>query len=195
MLRVFLFVILLPMSPTVAPSWKKYEEEMHSDDPKKAREAGNKFILERDWETKHNDKLKEWEKERKEDIAKQKPDWVKKVNKTEKQEKTDELTKFLKGGEVNYNLRPTRGFILIKIIKEELKTPSGIILTNDVEIPNEKADVLRVGDSIILAKNILPPPCQPGDKVLLKKMAGLEVKVKGEDCKLIQFSDVLATLE
>jgi len=181
--------------PTVAPSWKKYEEKMHSDDVKEAKEAGDAFINEREWETSHNNQLAEWEKGRVEHIAKQKPAWVKKQAQEEKSKSQNELHKFLEAGNIDYNIIPARGYILVEILsKKETKTASGIVLSSE-EIPNEIALVLDVGDELILDKNTIPAPCYAEDIVLLKKMAGLEVTSRGRNLRICLFSDVLAILE
>lgn len=182
--------------PVLAPSWKKYEDDMKSNDSKKAMEAGDLFVKEREWETKHSNELKEWEEGRKKDIANQKPAWVKQQLSKEKEESAKELQKFKKAGNIDYKIKPSRGYLLIKIFKEEeKKTDSGLLLVNDETIPNEIADVIAVGDDLILEKNIVPTPCQVGDRVLLKKMAGLEVTSYGDDLRICLFSDVLAILE
>lgn len=183
------------MSPTKAPSWRKYEKKMHSEDPKEARKAGELFDKEREWETSHDDKLKDWEKGRKSSIAKQKPAWVKKQMKEEQEETTKEMLRFKKGGNLDYVIHPARGFLLVKIIqKDEEKTESGFMITNSDEIPNDVAEVLAVG-APIPEDDKFYSPCNFGDKVLLKKMAGLELTSFGESLRICMFSDVLAVLE
>lgn len=179
-----------------APSWKKYEEGMHDNNPKKALDSGRSFELERKYQMELSKNTEDWEKGRKKAWDKAKPGWVKKQNNKEKEIALNELSKFKRGGKYEYNLLPSRGLILVKIIKEEQpKTESGLILSSDTDIPNETADVLAAGMDLIHEKNIEPSPCNPGDRILLKKMAGLDVEVKGEMLKLVLFSDVLALLE
>lgn len=168
---------------------------MKSSNSKKAMEAGDLFIKERDWETKHSNELKEWEKGRKESIAKNKPAWVKAQASKEKQESAKELKKFKTAGKIDYKIKPSRGYLLIKIFKEEQETKSGLLLVSNESIPNEIADIIEVGGDLILERNTVPTPCKVGDRVLLKKMAGLEVTSYGEDLRLCLFSDVLAILE
>ena len=177
------------------PSWKKYEEGMHSDNEKEARKAGELFQKERKWDTDHNPDLARWEKGRKESIVKQKPAWVKQQVKQEKETLNKELNKFKEGGKVDFKIHPTSGYLLIKIIQKEEKTQTGLIISSSDNIPNEVADVIAVGGDIILDKNVVPTPCEVGDRVLLKKMAGLEVTSYGENLRICLFSDVLAILE
>lgn len=59
------------------PSWKKYESEMWNDDKKRSIPATDKFIDEREHETRTDPKAARWEKSRKERVAKDKPAWVK----------------------------------------------------------------------------------------------------------------------
>ena len=168
---------------------------MHSDDTKEAKKAGELFQKERKWETDHNPDLARWEKGRKEAWDKDKPAWVNKQNKQEGEKLSKELKKFTDGGNIDYKILPRRGYLLIKIIQKEEKTQSGLIISNSNEIPNEVADIMAVGDDLILDNNVIPTPCNVGDRVLLKKMAGLELTSYGENLRICLFSDVLAILE
>ena len=61
----------------VDPTWKVYEKEMSSNDPTKAVHATEAFDAERTFQMKNDSKLRKWEADRKKDLAKQKPDYVK----------------------------------------------------------------------------------------------------------------------
>lgn len=184
------------MSPTKVPSWGKHEKAMHSDDAKEARVAADKFEKERKWEMDHDNKMADWEKGRRTSVAKQKPAWVKKSIKAEREETSKELRKFQEGGRLDYKINPSMGYLLIKVLsKNEEKTKSGFVLTNTDDMPNEVAIVMGVGSDLIVGGSKIPAPCKITDWVLLKKMAGLELTSFGEDYKICMFSDVLAVLE
>jgi co-chaperonin GroES (HSP10) len=184
------------MSPTKVPSWGKHEKAMHSPNVKEARAAADKFEKERKWETDHDSKMAEWEKGRKISVAKQKPPWVKKSIKAEREESSKELRKFQEGGRLDYKIHPSMGYLLIKILpKNEEKTKSGFVLTAAEDMPNEVAIVMGVGPDLIVGGSKIPAPCKITDWVLLKKMAGLEITSFGEEYRICLFSDILAVLE
>ncbi len=68
----------IPFIP-YSPSWKKYEQDMHSDNSKVAAKATDKFMAERDHAIKTDRIAKSWEDGRKQSWAKDKPYYVKKV--------------------------------------------------------------------------------------------------------------------
>lgn len=59
------------------PSWGKYERDMWNDDKDKSMKASDRFIDEREHETKTDPKAARWEASRKERWAKDKPEWRK----------------------------------------------------------------------------------------------------------------------
>jgi len=66
----------IPFIP-YSPTWKKYEKDMWNTDYKHSSEATDKFIAEREHETKTDPKAARWEQSRKAGWAKDKPLWVK----------------------------------------------------------------------------------------------------------------------
>ena len=61
------------------PPWKKYEEGMKHPDNKHQGIEADKFIAEREFQVKNDPKAKRWEESRKAAWAKDKPQWVKKM--------------------------------------------------------------------------------------------------------------------
>lgn len=62
-----------------SPSWKKYEDGMHSDNNAIAKQSTDKFMAEREHAMKTDKTAKQWEESRKQSWAKDKPYYVKKV--------------------------------------------------------------------------------------------------------------------
>lgn len=58
------------------PSWKKHERDVWNDDTKRSMEATDKFVAEREHETKTDPRAARWEKSRKARWEKDKPAWV-----------------------------------------------------------------------------------------------------------------------
>lgn len=175
------------------PEWKKYEKDLHSDDPQKAREATEAFAETREHELKHSKKARDWEKTRKESILKEKPKFVKERLQKE-QEPLQKLAKDLKdGGNHQMDLKPTPGYIVIRIEQRETETESGIILADNVDISQ-----INTGEVVSTSEGrqydngeYVESPVQEGDKVLFKKGAGIEIKIKDQNCRFMMFSDVL----
>jgi co-chaperonin GroES (HSP10) len=179
-----------------SPTWKEHEEKLHSDNYKEATKAAEAFDLTRKQETRASKKARDWESDRKKAIAKDKPAWVKEQQSKE-QEETNKIVQNIKNfGTFDYNLRPYKGFILIKIIEQDTQQlPSGLFLP-DSDKEDNVAEVIEVGGPVNLSsKVIVEAGVSPKDRVLLKKFAGIDVETKQGKCKLVQFSDILGVLE
>lgn len=95
------------------------------------------------------------------------------------------------------NIKPLSDYILIKPIKEEEKTKSGILLpeTADKERP-EQGEVIAVGpgkrnpDGKIITMDI-----KVGQKVLFTKYGPNEIKVNDEEYLIAKQEDILAVIE
>jgi chaperonin GroES len=90
------------------------------------------------------------------------------------------------------NVRPLGDRILVKPIKEEEVTASGIVLPDTVD-KEKKAEgvIVALGNGEKLAKLNL----SVGMKVLFKKWGGEEIKVDKEDHKILDHEDVMAVIE
>lgn len=80
------------------------------------------------------------------------------------------------------SLKPMRGKALIKLIKEEKVTKSGIVLPDTVEKEElERGEVVAVGAPKIDHGKEMPLDVKVGDKVILKKYGPDKVKIDGAD--------------
>ena len=94
------------------------------------------------------------------------------------------------------NIRPLGDRVLVKPIKEEEVTASGIVLPETVEKEKkQEGEVVALGDGEKLAKLKL----KKGDRVIYEKWGGEEVKLgKGKDeveYKILDQEKILAVLE
>jgi hypothetical protein len=64
-----------------SPSWKKYEEAMKHPDSKVQGEATDKFLAEREHAMKTDPQARRWEESRKASLAKDKPQWIRHMQK------------------------------------------------------------------------------------------------------------------
>lgn len=179
------------------PEWGKYEKDMHSEDPKKAAEAADKFLLEREHQTKTDSKIKKWEEDRKKDAASQKPDWKKSQLKDQKEKAETPFKKLKQLGSFYGGLIPAPGYILVKPEDERLQTDTGIYLPDTDYNPN--IGIVRATGKPALIPNgrgkFLECPVNVGDRVLYKRGAGADLDMDGEDYLLMLFTDILGTFE
>lgn len=90
------------------------------------------------------------------------------------------------------NVKPLGERLVIKMVKAEEKTKSGIVLAGSAKEKPQVAEVLALGTKIIEDnKNEV----KIGDKVIFSKFSGTEVKIDGEDLIVIKLADVLAVVE
>lgn len=93
------------------------------------------------------------------------------------------------------NLKPMRGKALIKPVKEEKVTKSGIVLPDTVEKDElEQGEVIAVGAPKMEDGKELPMQMKIGDKVILKKYGPDKVKLDGQDYLVADEDDVIAVL-
>ena len=81
------------------------------------------------------------------------------------------------------------------MVEAEEKTKSGIILAAAAQEKPEIAEVVAVGPGGIVDGNEVKMTLKIGDKVLISKYAGTEVKVDGVEYSIVRQSEVLAIVE
>lgn len=93
-------------------------------------------------------------------------------------------------------IKPVADRILIKMVKEEETTQSGIILSSGAKEKPQIAEVIAVGPGTtnIEGKEV-KMYIKKGDKVITNKYSGTEVKYEGEEYLIIKQDDVLAIVE
>ena len=92
-------------------------------------------------------------------------------------------------------LKPLADRVIIKMIESEETTKSGIILSgSSIEKPHI-AEVLEVGPGTEVDGKEVKMYIKKGDKVVVNKYAGTEVKYQGEDLIIVKQSDILAIAE
>ncbi len=91
-------------------------------------------------------------------------------------------------------IKPLTDKVLIKMKEKEETTKSGIILTASKEKP-QIAEVIEVGPGKVVDGTKEEMYVKKGDKVILNKYAGTEVKYENEDYLIVSQSDILAIVE
>ena len=88
-------------------------------------------------------------------------------------------------------LNPLADNVLLKSTLEEETTASGIILSTATKEKSLVSVVVAAGPGT--AEN--PMTVKVGDKVVVSKFAGQELKLDGEDYSIVKIADILAVVE
>ena len=92
-------------------------------------------------------------------------------------------------------LKPLLDRVVVKMKDAEETTKSGIILTANSKEKPQIAEVLEVGPGGQVDGNEVKMYIKKGDKVVLNKYSGTEIKYEGEDLIIVKQSDILAIVE
>lgn len=93
-------------------------------------------------------------------------------------------------------IKPLADRVVVKMAEaEESQTKSGIVLTGTAKEKPAYAQVLAVGPGGVVDGKEIVMEVQVGDKVILSQYAGTEVKLDGEEYKIVRQSDILAKLD
>ena len=90
-------------------------------------------------------------------------------------------------------LRPLHDRVVIRRTEEERKSPGGIVIPDTATEKPIRGEVIAVGKGKILENGeIRPLDVKKGDKILMGKYSGTEVKIDGNDYLIMSESEVLA---
>jgi len=93
-------------------------------------------------------------------------------------------------------IRPLHDRIIMKRLEGEAKTKGGIIIPDTAKEKAQEAKVIAVGKGKLTDDGKLQPmEVQKGDRILVGKYSGSEIKIDGEEHVIIREDDVLAILE
>lgn len=91
------------------------------------------------------------------------------------------------------NITPLFDNVLVKPVKADTTTASGIVLPESAKEKPQIAEVVAVGPGIVdVNGKPIPMVVKVGQKVMYTKWGGNEVKVGNEEWKLVKQSDILA---
>ncbi len=93
------------------------------------------------------------------------------------------------------NIKPLADRVVIKQVEPEEVTKSGIILTAAAQEKPQIAEVVAVGPGGLVEGNQVEMTVKAGDKVIISKYAGTEVKIDDEECIIVRLNDILAIVE
>lgn len=94
------------------------------------------------------------------------------------------------------NVRPLRDRILVRRVEEPEQKVGGIIVPDTAKEKPQQAEVIAVGSGRLLESGAkIPLAVKAGDKVLLGKWSGTEVKIDGEEYLILKEDEVLGVLQ
>lgn len=92
--------------------------------------------------------------------------------------------------------RPLHDRVLIKRVEQEEKTSGGIIIPDTAKEKPMEAEVVAVGPGAKSENGkVQPLDVKAGDRVLIGKWAGTEIKLEGEDYVIVKESDIMGILD
>ena len=88
-------------------------------------------------------------------------------------------------------IKPLQDRVVVKMAEAEETTQSDIILTGSAKEKPEFAEVIEVGPGTSDVKMEV----KKGDKILISKYSGTNVKLEGEEYIIVKMEDILAIVK
>ena len=92
-------------------------------------------------------------------------------------------------------IKPLADRVVIRMTEAEETTKGGIILTASAQEKLQVAEDVAVGPGGVVDGKDVTMYVKVGDKVLLSKYAGTEVKLDGQEYTIVKQNDILAIVE
>ncbi len=92
-------------------------------------------------------------------------------------------------------IKPLADRVVIKMLESEETTKSGIVLPGAAKEKPQMAEVIAVGPGGVVDGKEIHMEVKVGDRVIMSKYAGTEVKVDGEEFIILRQSDILAKVD
>lgn len=92
-------------------------------------------------------------------------------------------------------LKPLADRVIVKATEAEETTKSGIILTGAAKEKPSFAEVIEVGPGGMVDGKEVVMTVKKGDKVIISKYSGTEVKLDGNEYTIVRQADILAVVE
>lgn len=92
-------------------------------------------------------------------------------------------------------IKPLGDRVVIKMMESEETTKSGIVLPGTAQEKPQMAKVVSVGPGTVVDGKEVKMEVKIGDKVLMSRYSGTEVKFDGQEFTILRQSDILAIVE
>ena len=93
------------------------------------------------------------------------------------------------------SIKPLADRVVIKMLEAEETTKSGIILTSAAQEKPQVAEIVAVGPGGLVDGKEVKMEVKLGDKVLIGKYAGTEVKMDNQEYTIVRQAEILAIVE
>ncbi len=93
------------------------------------------------------------------------------------------------------NIKPLADRVVIKMVESEETTKSGIVLPSAAKEKPQYAEIVAVGPGGVVDGKEIKMEVSVGDKVIVSKYSGTEVKLDGVEYTILRQSDILAKID
>jgi Co-chaperonin GroES (HSP10) len=93
------------------------------------------------------------------------------------------------------SIKPLGDRVVLKKLEAEEKTKSGIVLTGTAKEKPQEAEVIAVGPGGVVDGKEVTMQVKVGEKVIISKYSGTEVKYDGQEYTIVKQDDILAIVE
>jgi chaperonin GroES len=93
-------------------------------------------------------------------------------------------------------IRPLHDRVIVKRLEEERNSPGGIVIPDTAAEKPIQGRIVAVGKGKILdSGQVRACDVKVGDRILMGKYSGTEVKIDGEELLVMREEDVMAVIE
>ena len=92
-------------------------------------------------------------------------------------------------------IKPLADRVVIKMLEAEETTKGGIILASSAKEKPQVAEIVAAGPGGVVDGKKVTMEVKVGDKVMISKYSGTEVKLDGVEYTILRQSDILAIVE
>jgi chaperonin GroES len=93
------------------------------------------------------------------------------------------------------NIRPLADRVVVKMVESEETTKSGIVLPGSAKERPQVAEIVAVGPGTVVDGKEVKMEVKVGDRVIISKYSGTEVKFDGQEYTILKQGDILAVVD
>lgn len=94
------------------------------------------------------------------------------------------------------NIKPLGDKVVVRVVDEAQQTSGGIFIPDSAREKPQKGEIIAVGAGKVLDNgNREEMDVKVGETVLFAKFGGTEIKMNGEELKILSVKDILGIIE
>ncbi|MEM7052786.1 MAG: co-chaperone GroES [Acidobacteriota bacterium] len=94
------------------------------------------------------------------------------------------------------NIRPLHDRVVVKRLEQQEQVRGGIIIPDTAKEKPQEAEVIAVGPGKVTDEGKRSPmDVKAGDRILIGKYSGSEIKIEDEDYVILREDEILAVVE